>query len=77
MVEKKVEGQMIKLLTRKEVQELLHISEAGVIRMERKGDLKPIKLSHKKVLYDLRDIEEMLERKKIDKSKKKEQKKDV
>ena len=58
------------LLTRKQLQDLLHVSEATIIRLEKKGDLKPIKLAHKKVLYDLRDVEAMLNAKKEDRSKK-------
>jgi predicted site-specific integrase-resolvase len=52
----------MQLLTRKEVQEMLKISESTVIRMEKKGILKRVRLPHtKKPLYDMADIEELVE----------------
>lgn len=52
----------MQLLTRKEVQEMLKISESTVIRMEKKGILKRVRLpQNRKPLYDMADIEELVE----------------
>jgi predicted site-specific integrase-resolvase len=49
----------MELLTRAEVKNILKISESTVIRWEKKGILKPIKID-KKVLYELADVEELI-----------------
>ena len=51
----------MQLLTRKEVQEILKISQSTVIRMEKSGVLKRVRLPQtQKPLYDLADIEELV-----------------
>jgi len=47
------------LMTRKEVKEMLRLSESTIIRFEKAGKLMPIKFE-KKVLYDKKDIEEFI-----------------
>jgi len=46
-------------MTRKEVKEMLRLSESTIIRFEKAGKLMPIKFE-KKVLYDKKDIEEFI-----------------
>jgi DNA-binding transcriptional MerR regulator len=49
------------LLTRDEVGEILRVSKSTVIRYERKGILKPVKLPDtRNVLYDAEDIEKLI-----------------
>jgi len=51
----------LKLLTRDEVGEILRVSKSTVIRYERKGILKPVKLPDSRtVLYDAEDIEKLI-----------------
>jgi len=51
----------MKLLTRDEVGEILRISKSTVIRYEKKGILKPVKLPDtRNVLYDAEDIEKLI-----------------
>jgi DNA-binding transcriptional MerR regulator len=51
----------LKLLTRDEVGEILRVSKSTVIRYERKGILKPVKLPDtRNVLYDAEDIEKLI-----------------
>ena len=51
----------MKLLTRDEVGEILRVSKSTVIRYERKGILKPVKLPDSRtVLYDAEDIEKLI-----------------
>jgi len=51
----------MKLIDRKELMELLKISRSTIIRLEKKGILKPVKLPESRnVLYDLADVEELI-----------------
>ena len=51
----------MKLINRKELAELLKTSQSTIIRLERKGILKPVKLPESRnVLYDLADVEELI-----------------
>ena len=54
---------MKEYLNRKEVMELFGISRSTLIRMERRGDLKPIHITPKIVVYSRKDIEQLLKRK--------------
>ncbi|MEM0353760.1 MAG: helix-turn-helix domain-containing protein [Archaeoglobaceae archaeon] len=57
----------MELLTRKEVMKLLKISKNTLLRYEKHGILKPIRVSERKVLYDANDIYALLEAKKAKK----------
>ena len=49
------------LLTRKEISEIFRISESTVIRWEKAGILKRVKVpGMRKALYDRRDIEKLI-----------------
>ena len=53
---------MNKLLKRKEVMEILRVSQSTIIRLERKGILKPVKLPDSRtVLYDSDDIQALIQ----------------
>lgn len=52
---------MKEFLSRKDIMELFNISRSTVIRMERRGELKPIRLTPRKVVYRREDIEKLLE----------------
>ncbi|MEM4847410.1 MAG: helix-turn-helix domain-containing protein [Thermosphaera sp.] len=54
----------MELLTRKDVMRLLKISKSTLLRLEKRGVLKPIRLSNRKVLYDAKDVYALLEAKK-------------
>ncbi|MCD6143670.1 helix-turn-helix domain-containing protein [Thermococcus sp.] len=58
---------MKEILTRKEIMELFGISLSTVIRWEKQGILKPIKLSPRKIVYKKEDIERLLEERRIEK----------
>jgi len=58
---------MKEILTRKEIMELFGISLSTVIRWEKQGILRPIKLSPRKVVYKKEDIEQLLEERRIEK----------
>ncbi|HRW35483.1 MAG TPA: helix-turn-helix domain-containing protein [Thermotogota bacterium] len=52
----------MKLLTRDEVGEILRISRSTVIRYEKKGILKPVKLPDTRtILFDYEDIQKLIE----------------
>jgi len=52
----------MKLINRKELAELLKTSQSTIIRLERKGILKPVKLPESRnVLYELADVEELIQ----------------
>gem|GEM_PF-2391202 len=46
---------MKELLTRKELMELLGISRATLIRMERRGDLKSIRILPRMIVYSFKE----------------------
>jgi len=52
-----------KLITRKEVARMLRCSYMTVIRLEKKGELTPIKIGGK-VLYDYKEILDFIDKKK-------------
>ena len=54
---------MDELLTRKEVMKLLKISRSTLYRLEKRGELKRIQISPRKILYKRKDIEELLRKK--------------
>jgi len=54
---------MKEFLTRKNIMELFNISRSTVIRMEKRGELKPIRISPRKVVYRREDIEQLLQSK--------------
>ncbi|MCD6551374.1 helix-turn-helix domain-containing protein [Thermotoga sp.] len=54
---------MKEFLTRKDIMELFNISRSTVIRMEKRGELKPIRISPRKIVYRREDIEELLQSK--------------
>ena len=58
---------MKEILTRKEIMELFGISLSTVIRWEKQGILRPIKLSPRKIVYKKEDIEQLLEERRIEK----------
>ncbi len=58
---------MKEILTRKEIMELFGISLSTVIRWEKQGILRPIKLSPRKIVYKKEDIERLLEERRIEK----------
>lgn len=49
------------LITREEAMNLLRVSRNTLIRLERKGIVKAVRLSDRKVLYDLEDIKRLIE----------------
>jgi len=52
----------MKLIDRKELMELLKISRSTIIRLEKKGILKPVKIENSKnILYELADVEELIQ----------------
>lgn len=51
---------MKEFLTRKDIMELFNISRSTVIRMEKRGELKPIRISPRKIVYHREDIERLL-----------------
>lgn len=51
---------MKEFLTRKDIMELFNISRSTVIRMEKRGELKPIRISPRKIVYRREDIERLL-----------------
>ena len=53
---------MKEFLTRKDIMELFGISRATVIRMEKRGELKPIRLTPRKIVYRREDIEELIKK---------------
>jgi len=53
---------MQEFLTRKDIMELFKISRATVIRMEKRGELKPIRLTPRKIVYKREDIEELIKK---------------
>jgi len=55
-------GNMQEFLTRKDIMELFKISRATVIRMEKRGELKPIRLTPRKIVYKREDIEELIKK---------------
>ena len=58
-VERKIDELI--LLTRKEISEIFRISESTVIRWEKAGILKRVKVpGMRKALYDRRDIEKLI-----------------
>jgi predicted DNA-binding transcriptional regulator AlpA len=55
-----MEAMMKEFLTRKDIMELFNISRSTVIRMEKRGELKPIRISPRKIVYRREDIERLL-----------------
>jgi len=53
---------MKEFLTRKDIMDLFSISRSTVIRLEKQGKLKPIKLSPRKIVYKRENIEELIEK---------------
>ena len=51
---------MKEILTRKEIMKLFGISLSTVIRWEKRGILKPIKVTPRKIVYKRDDIENLL-----------------
>ncbi|MEM4203260.1 MAG: helix-turn-helix domain-containing protein [Candidatus Methanomethylicaceae archaeon] len=49
------------LITREEAMNLLRVSRNTLIRLERKGIVKAVRLSDRKVLYDLEEIKRLIE----------------
>lgn len=49
------------LITRNEAMKLLRISRSTLIRLEKSGVVKAIRISERKVLYDLDDIKRLLD----------------
>jgi len=48
------------LLSRREISELFKISQMTVIRMEQRGDLKPIRVGLRSIRYRASDVRELL-----------------
>ena len=59
---------MKEILTRKDIMELFGISLSTVIRWEKQGILKPIKLTPRKVVYRREDIENLLRERQLQRS---------
>jgi len=59
---------MKEILTRKEIMELFGISLSTVIRWEKQGILKPIKVTPRKVVYKREDIENLLQERQFQRS---------
>ena len=53
---------MKEFLTRKDIMDLFSISRSTVIRLEKQGKLKPIKLSPRKIVYKRENIEDLIEK---------------
>jgi len=53
---------MKEFLTRKDIMDLFSISRPTVIRLEKQGKLKPIKLSPRKIVYKRENIEDLIEK---------------
>ncbi len=54
---------MKEFLTRKDIMELFGISRSTIIRMEKRGDLKPIRLTPRKIVYKREDVENLIKAK--------------
>ena len=50
------------LITKKEAAEILEISDSGVSFLARKGDLPEVRFSKRRVLYDLKSVENLAQK---------------
>jgi len=50
------------LITKQEAAEILELSDSGVSFLARRGDLPEVRFSKRRVLYDLKSVEKLAEK---------------